>query len=226
MILETVIVRTIFLYFVILLTFRLMGKREIGQLSVVDLVVNIMIAELCVLAIEQPQAPMIKTITPIVLLLSIQVLLALFSLKSQSFRHLIDGTPATLIKNGEIDEQQMRKQRYNFDDLMMQLREQNVRSVGDVEFAFLETDGKLSVIKKEPTPTSEAHFESALNLDLLPLPLILDGIIQKQHLQTLGKNPFWLRQQLKRIGYKEIKNISYCTLDENGTFYIDEKNNK
>jgi uncharacterized membrane protein YcaP (DUF421 family) len=226
LILETVIVRTIFLYFVILLTFRFMGKRKIGQLSLVDLVVNIMIAELCVLAIEQPQAPMSRTITPIVLLLSIQVLMALFTLKSQSFRHLIDGKPATIIKNGEIDEQQMRKQRYNFDDLMVQLREQNVRSVGDVEFAFLEIDGKLSVIKKDPTPTPDTHFEQALNPDPLPLPLVLDGVIQKKHLQTLGKNPFWLRQELKRIGYKEIKNISYCILDENGTFYIDEKHKK
>ncbi|HSU78903.1 MAG TPA: DUF421 domain-containing protein, partial [Candidatus Angelobacter sp.] len=200
------IVRTIFLYFVILLTFRLMGKREIGRLSVVDLVVNIMIAELCVLAIEQPEAPMIRTIIPIALLLAIQVLMALFSLKSRSFRHLVDGTPATIIKNGEIDEQQMKKQRYNFDDLMMQLREQNVRSVGDVEFAFLETGGKLSVIKKDTSTPADPHYEQAMNLDPLPLPLVLDGVIQKKHLQTLGKNTFWLRQELKRIGYKEVKN--------------------
>lgn len=223
MLLETVIVRTIFLYFVILLTFRLMGKREIGRLSVVDFVVNIMIAELCVLAIEQPKAPMIRTIIPIVLLLSIQVLMALFSLKSQSFRQLVDGTPATIIKNGEIDEQQMRKQRYNFDDLMLQLREQNVSSVGDVEFAFLETDGKLSVIKKDHEPAPETQYEPTLNLDPLPLPLVLDGVVQKKHLQTLGKNTFWLRQELKRIGYKDIKKISVCILDENGTFFIDEK---
>lgn len=221
---ETIIVRTIFLYIVILLTFRLMGKREIGQLNVVDFVINIMIAELCVLAIEQPDAPMTKTMVPIVILLSIQILLAWFSLKSGTLRHLIDGKPATLIKNGEIDETQMKRQRYNFDDLLMQLREQNIRNLSDVEFAFLETDGKLSVIKKEAPIDPESQPEWELDTAPLPLPLILDGAVQKKNLQTIGKNNFWLRQELKKIGYKEIKGISICILDDKGTFFIDEKN--
>ncbi|WP_343076307.1 DUF421 domain-containing protein [Pullulanibacillus sp. KACC 23026] len=224
---ETVIVRTIFLYLIILLTFRLMGKREIGQLSVVDFVVNIMIAELCVVAIEQPNAPMTRTIIPIAILLLIQLLLAWFSLKSQTVRHLVDGQPSLIIKNGEIDERQMRKQRYNFDDLLMQLREQNIKNVGDVEFAFLETDGKLSVIRKEEEKEKEEEQEQPvweIDHTLLPLPLILDGEIQERNLQILDKNQFWLRQELRKIGYKDIKGISVCILDDKGTFFIDEKN--
>ncbi len=221
---ETMIVRTIFLYVVILLTFRLMGKREIGQLSVVDFVVNIMIAELCVLAIEQPNDPMTRTITPIAILLVIQVLLAWFSLKSGTIRRLIDGKPSTIIKNGEIDEAEMKKQRYNLDDLLMQLREQNIRNVADVEFAFLETDGKLSILKKEDEKEEQPESKLEFDLEPLPLPLILDGVIQDESLEAIGQNPFWLRRELKKIGFKEIKKISVCILDQNGSFFIDEKN--
>lgn len=114
--------RTIVLYFIILVIFRLMGKREIGELSILDLVVSIMIAEIAVLAIENVKDKLLHTIVPIVVLMIIQVSLAFISLKSQKIRQLLDGKPTIIIKQGKIDERAMRSQRYNFDDLLMQLR--------------------------------------------------------------------------------------------------------
>jgi len=194
-----------------------MGKREIGQLSVVDFVVSIMIAEIAVISIEDPNKPLMVTIVPIAILMVVQYGLAYISLKSQGLRQIVDGEPITIIKNGQVDEEVMRKQRYNFDDLLMQLREKNVRSIQDVEFAILEPNGELSVFKKVTEPFGNHKS------DHFPIPLIIDGKIQEENVEAIDKTPFWLRQELRKIGFRDIKNISYCVLDHNGTFFVDLK---
>ncbi|MBU9720693.1 MULTISPECIES: DUF421 domain-containing protein [Bacillaceae] len=213
-VLGTMVTRTIVIYIVILLVFRLMGKREIGELSVVDFVVSIMLAELAVISIENVETPMARQIVPMILLMGIQISLAFISLKSEKLRKFIDGSPSVIIRKGEIDEKEMRKQRYNFDDLMMQLRQNNVKYLSDVEFAILEPSGDLSVVKKEPgTDPTKGSF--------LPLPLILDGKIQNDHLKQLGKTQLWLRQELRKRGFREVKHISYCALDKNDELFVD-----
>ncbi|WP_394233076.1 DUF421 domain-containing protein [Niallia oryzisoli] len=205
----TIILRTFITYFIILVIFRFMGKREIGELSVFDLVVNIMIAEIAVMAIDETTIELIKSIVPIVLLMLIQISMARLSLKSKKFRDLVDGSPTIVINQGKIDENAMRKQRYNFDDLLQQLREKNVRNIADVEFAILEPSGKLSVMEKNKSEEGD-----------LTLPLIVDGNIQHDHLRIINKTELWLRQQLKQKGYTDIKKISFCSF-QNDQFYID-----
>ncbi|WP_175990902.1 DUF421 domain-containing protein [Bacillus sp. Marseille-Q1617] len=204
-----IIIRTLFLYLLITFIFRIMGKREIGELSILDLVVFIMIAEMAVLAIEEPSDPIIHTILPIGVMVIVQFISAWLSLRSKSFREFVDGKPTVLIHNGKIDEKEMKKQRYNYDDLLLQLREKDIFNLADVEFAVLEPSGSLSVLKNEKkTPGS------------LTLPLILDGQVQSNHLEMMGKTSFWLRKELRQRGYKEISDISFCSF-HNGQFYID-----
>lgn len=154
----TILARTLFLYFLIVLIFRLMGKREIGELSILDLVVFIMIAEMAVTAIEAPSDPLINTVIPMLILMIIQISLAYLSLKNQKIRHILDGKPTIIINRGKVDEQAMRTQRYNFDDLMTQLRDKNINNVADVEFAILEPTGKLSVIERQKKIKSSQSF--------------------------------------------------------------------
>lgn len=213
----TILLRTVFMYFFILVIYRIMGKREIGKLSVVDLVISIMIAELAVVAIENPRDPLINTIFPMALLPIIQIVMALVSLKSQNLRRLMDGKPSVLIDRGKIDESEMKKQRYNFDDLLSQLRINNISKLQDVEFAILEPSGVLSVVKKD-----KKNRKQNKNLTM-PVPLILDGKVQTDSLEQINKTELWLRQQLKKLGYRDIKQISYCSLDEDNIFYVDEK---
>jgi len=133
-------------------------------------------------------------------------------------REIVDGKPSLIIKEGQVDEHEMKKQRYNFDDLLTQLRENNIRSLNEVEFGILETTGKLSIIKKD---------EESENTPIqMIMPLILDGKILEDNLEKMDKTSFWLRQELKKVGFKEIKNISFCTLNEDGTLYVDELNSK
>lgn len=218
----TIIFRTLFLYFFILLVFRMMGKREIGQLSALDFVVSIMIAEMAVMSIEDPKTPMLRTIVAMGVLLAIQLILAYISLKSEKIRHAVDGEPTTIVDRGKVDEEEMRRQRYNFDDLLVQLRENNVRNLSDVEFAILEPTGKLSVYKKQDNENQNQQQSFDQDLDI-PLPLILDGKVQNKHLERIHQTPLWLRQQLRQLGFKDIKNISYCELQPDGTFFIDLK---
>lgn len=206
--------RTLFLYLLILIIFRVMGKREIGELSILDLVVFIMIGELAVVAIERTSEPLFHTIVPMVLLMFIQITLAIFSLKSKKFRDLVDGKPSIIINRGKIDESAMRKQRYNFDDLMTQLREKDIRSISDVEFAILESSGSLSVIKKLKNSQEEPQSGD------ITIPLIIDGAIEEENLNQINKTNLWLRQELKKKGYRDIKKISFCSY-ENGKFFID-----
>lgn len=141
--------RTILMYFIAAFAIRLMGKREIGKLSVFDLVISIMLAEIAVFAIEDIKRPIYEGIVPIIVLIILQVGIALIGLKSRWFRLALDGKPVILVSNGELQREEMRKQRYNLDDLMQQLREQSIDNVDDLQFAILETTGKLTTFKKE-----------------------------------------------------------------------------
>ncbi|MED4942834.1 MULTISPECIES: DUF421 domain-containing protein [Heyndrickxia] len=203
--------RTLLMYFAILIIFRLMGKREIGELSVLDLVVFIMIGEMAVVAIENHNEPVVNTLLPMVVLLGIQIALALFSLHSNRFRKLIDGKPSILISKGKIDEKEMRKQRYNFDDLLMQLRSKDIDNIADVEFAILETSGELSVVKKSKNKNKPASYTE---------PLIVGGKIQQNNLKKSNKTEAWLRSELQKRGYGDISRISFCSYQD-GEFYID-----
>jgi len=140
---------TIIMYVVVFIVLRVMGKREIGKLSVLDLVISVMIAEIAVIAIEDPKNHIMQGIYPIVILVLIQLLTAFLSMKSRKIRLAFDGYPSVIIAQGKINRDELRKQRYNLDDLLLQLREQGITSIEDVDFAILETSGKLSIVPKQ-----------------------------------------------------------------------------
>jgi uncharacterized membrane protein YcaP (DUF421 family) len=195
-----------------------MGKREIGELSVLDLVVFIMLGEMAVVAIENTDKSLWHQLVPMTFLMCIQIILSVISLKFQRFRHLIEGEPAILVNAGKIDEKKMRKQRYNIDDLLMQLREQGIGDVRDVEYAILEPSGKLSVFQKQKSKKSKN------DTPIFTLPLIIDGEIQYNHLQMIEHTDEWLVEKLNNLGYKDVKQILYCSF-QNGQFFVDLKEN-
>lgn len=191
--------RTIFLYLLILFIFRIMGKREVGELSLMDLVIFVMIAEVASFAIDNPQRKLFESILPMILLLLIQLGTSYWSLKSKKIRDLIDGDPSVIIRNGEIIESEMRKQRYNLDDLFQQLREQQIGSIQDVSYAFLEPSGNLSVFKNDG--------------DHPVLPLIVDGDVQESHLDLIQQDKEWLLDELKKIHIHDPKTVFYCSYE-------------
>lgn len=177
-----------------------MGKREVGELSLMDLVIFVMIAEVASFAIDNPQRMLFESILPMILLLLIQLGTSYWSLKSKKIRDLIDGDPSVIIRNGEIIESEMRKQRYNLDDLFQQLREQQIGSIQDVSYAFLEPSGNLSVFKHDG--------------DHPVLPLIVDGDVQESHLDLIQQDKEWLLDELKKIHVHDPKTVFYCSYEK------------
>ncbi|WP_025692369.1 DUF421 domain-containing protein [Paenibacillus zanthoxyli] len=247
---------TLLMYFFIFLSMRIMGKREIGKLSLFDLTISILIAEIAVFAIEDIKRPLYDSIVPMVTLVLVQVVLAQFSLKSRKLRLLIDGKPSILIAEGKIQRKEMRKLRYNIDDLLLQLRGQNITSPADVEFAILEPTGQLTVIEKSNDVSSSnrsgnSKYDSnsrsnrfgsstgsegsasvqdfpkdKIRYEGLPVPLIMDGKVQDDNLEMIGKTRFWLRNQIRQKGVSDFRDVFLCSIDHKGKLYVDHIHSK
>lgn len=180
-----VLTRTALFYIIITLIYRFMGKREVGQLGMVDLTVSILIAELIAISIDNREESIFLSILPILLLVFIEVLVSYVSLKNSTVRNAFDGKPSVMINRGVINFKEMIRQRYNMEDLLTQLREQHIRSIEEVDYAILETSGTLSVFKKDSKMFGE-----------FPLPLILDGVVDNNTLEQIGKDNIWLDKTL------------------------------
>ncbi|WJH32568.1 DUF421 domain-containing protein [Paenibacillus sp. CC-CFT747] len=217
------VLRTILIYVVIFAVMRLMGKREIGKLSVVDLVISIMIAEIGVFVIEDTGKPLGEGLIPILTLVALQITLALVSLRNQTLRTWFEGRPSILIQNGRMNREEMRKQRYSLDDLLVQLRQNRVMDVADVEFAILETSGKLTVVEKDNKAEEAPGPKADYKLQSLPAVVIMDGKVQEEGLAKLGQTRFWLKNRLQAEGVQDVKDVFFCSIDYKGRLFIDRK---
>jgi uncharacterized membrane protein YcaP (DUF421 family) len=216
--------RIVVLYIAVMIALRLMGKREIGQLSVFDFVVSMMIAELSTLPMEDTRIPLYVSLISIGILVLLQVGVAILQIKNHRFRHWVEGEPAVLIEHGQIRDGQMRKMRYSMSDLLLQLREKGIATVADVEFAILENSGKLSVLPKaEKRPLSAADLGQPVAEERPPLPLIIDGDPVPSTLQTIKKDETWLREEMQRRGYLSLDDVFYAAVDTDGKIFIDAR---
>lgn len=207
-----VIFRTLLFYIIITLVYRFMGKREVGELSIMDLIVSILIAELAAMSIDKYKDSLLITILPIIALVIVQIIVAKISLKSASTREKIEGEPSIIINRGKVNFPEMLKQRYNLDDLLTQLREKSIKSIEEVDYAILETSGKLSVFTK-------GHDNN------YPLPLIIDGKLDEETLIQIGKDNKWLKNELKKNNV-EIEDIFYAFYRNKNLFLIKDENVK
>ena len=207
-----IFIRTIFFYFFIFIVYRIMGKREVGQLGIIDLIVSILIAELVVISIEDYDNNLLMSIVPILTLLILQVSLAFLSLRLPKFRIFLDGNPSIMIQGGKVNYKEMMRQKYNLDDLLVQLREKGYRSIEEVEYAILENSGTLSVF---PYPKDKKKSP-------LPLPIILDSHIQNETLKLMHKDEKWVYELLKQKNMK-LEDVFYAFYKDNSVFIIRDK---
>lgn len=194
----TIIFRTIFFYLIVVISYKIMGKREVGELGVFDFIISMLISQLIAISIENYKDPIWFVLVPAFILVLFQIIFAKLSLKSNKFRDILDGKESVIISNGKLNFNEMRKQKYNLNDLLLQLRDKGIRTIEEVDYAVLETNGKLSVFKKNDD-----------NNNIFPLPLILDGIIEEKNLKYINKNRKWLKSIIKSRKI-EIENIFYA----------------
>jgi len=203
-----IILKTLFFYFAIVIFYRFMGKREVGELGIIDLIVSILIAELAAISIEKYNDNVLLMLLPIAILVILQIILAKISLKSDKIRNMLDGSVSVIIDSGKVNFKEMIKQRYNLEDLLTQLRARNVKSIEEVEYAILETSGKLSVFTK-----------NANNSGPYPLPLILDGKVQHMTLKKIRRKEKWLNELLESKKVK-LDDVFYAFYKDNQLFII------
>ncbi len=206
--LET-ITRTLFFYFIIVLAYRIMGKREVGQLGVIDLIISILIAELVALGIEKIDQTIWMTLLPIIVLVLLELVLGYIEVKSRKFNKVFEGKPTIIIKDGKIVYKNLVNQRYSLDDLLLELRKKSITSVEDVEYAFLETNGELSIFQYKPFKIKGD----------MPLPFIVEGIIQEDVLNYLNKSKSWIDNLLKNNNI-DLDNIFYAVYQKNHVYVI------
>ena len=205
-------IRSLLFYIIITIVYRIMGKREMGQLSVMDFIVSIFIAELAAISIENHNDSILISIVPIIILVILQIITSMISVKSQKLRNILDGEPSVIINRGIINFKEMLKQRYNLDDLLSQLRDRSIKSIEEVDYAILESNGNLSVFTKDKDHSST-----------YPLPIIIDGKIQEDVLVQINKSERWLEKELQKEGYIK-EDIFYGFYKNNELFLI--KNQK
>ncbi len=218
------IIRTAILYAVTMVSMRVMGKRQIGQLQPFELVVILIISEMATMGVQSNGTPLLNSLLPIITITVLQIAIALINLKSESFRLLVCGKPSFVIRNGEILEEQMRRLRLNTNDLLEQLRAKGYFNVAEVEFALMETNGQLSVMPRaDKRPVQPADLALQIQHETPALTLIIDGKVQEKHLQNLGHDQHWLQKKLVAYSISSPADVFFMSIDNLGHIFCQLK---
>lgn len=217
--------RTLILYVVIVFGVRLMGKRQLGELQPSELVVTILISNIATLPIEEIETPLFSGLLPILSLVTFEVIISAVNLHSRRMRRMFSGSPVVVIRNGEIDQKKLKELRFSVDDLMAQLRQNQIFAVDEVDFAVVETTGKLSVYQKYGartlTPkTLEMPDQPAQNAP--PLVVVSDGHVYPDYLALCGRDMAWL-EGIAASRRTTIRDIFVMTLDGAGNYHLVER---
>jgi len=216
-----VISHSLIVFVLLIILTRLIGKKFLAQMTFFDFVTGIIIGTIGGAYVTTETKGYYVLLSPIILTLLV-VLTGYLTLKSTPARKLIEGEPLVMIQNGNIFEENMRKIRYNMDDLMMQLREKGVFDLTEVESAILEPHGKLSVLKKsQHLPLTPKDLNIATNYKGVSSEIIIDGNIVEQNLKQNNLSHEWLYNELSAKNIKNIREIFLATLSTGGNLYVD-----
>ena len=203
----TTIIRVVILYLFVSTSIRIMGKRNIGELQPTELVITLLLSEFAAIPIEDNSVPLLNSIIPVMILISLEIINSVISMKSTKFRNLSDGNALLIIKDGKLDQKQLKKLRFTVDDVLSALRQKDVFDINEVAFAVIETNGTLSVLLK---PQFQNATKTDVNVktkkDGFTCPVIIDGVVIKKNLDYCDINSETIEKILekKNVHKKEI----------------------
>lgn len=196
----TIFIRTFIVYTILIIAMRIMGKRQIGELEVSELVTTFMLSEIATIPIENQDVPVIHAVIPIIILLFIEVFSSVILIKVPFLKNVVSARPSILIRNGKIDQKELKNNRISLEELMCELRSGQCTDPSDVSYAILEKNGKLTIV-----PKAQSSPPSADDLGIKPQEsgiihlLVIDGKICKNNLKSSGKSIEWLKKELKKL---------------------------
>lgn len=215
-----VIIRTVVLYSTVLVVLRLMGKRQIGELQPFDLAVTIMVSELAAMPMQNTDIPLINSLLPISLILILQVYISVINTKSVKAREIVCGKPNMLIENGQLNETELRKNRISIHELLAELRVKGYHNLADIEFAFIETNGQVSVIpKSQKRPATPEDLEIETDYEGAAYSLIVDGVVYQKNLDKIGLSKQWLKNELSNFGINNLSNVLFANINSSGNIF-------
>ena len=203
----TTIIRVVILYLFVSAAIRIMGKRNIGELQPTELVITLLLSEFASIPIEDNSVPLINSLIPVMILISLEIINSVISMKSTKFRNISDGNALLIIKDGKLDQKQLKKLRFTVDDVLSALRQKDVFDINEVAYAIIETNGTLSVLLK-------TQFQNATKQDVkvktkndgYTCPVIIDGVVLKKNLDILEINKEDIEKILekKKVNKKQV----------------------
>ncbi|MBQ7523067.1 MAG: DUF421 domain-containing protein [Oscillospiraceae bacterium] len=215
--------RTIILYFTLIIAIRLMGKRQIGEMEPTEFVVALVISDLAAVPMQDPGIPLFSGIVPILTVLSLELLLAALSFSSVRVRRLICGTPVILMENGAILYPNLRKTRVTVNELVEHLRESGITDLATVQYAILETNGTISALRYSKYEPADAK-DAGVHVEQMELPVIVisDGRWQKENLSFVRQTKRQAEKFLKENGCT-VKDVALLTVTPSGKWYLSAK---
>lgn len=206
-------IRTILLYLLIVFSLRLMGKKQLGELQPSELVTTIMVSNIATLALEDASVPMLMGIVPILMIVCLDVIMSGITLKSLTIRKIISGSVRVIISDGVIDQKELKNLRYTIDDVTEAMREQGIFDISQIQYAIVETNGKINFLQKEDPPKNP------------PEVIVKDGIINTNGLSRAKLGEGWVKEILKENG-TEISSVFIMSADSDGQYQIVVKDNE
>ena len=207
----SIFVRTFIIYIIIAFALRLMGKRQIGELEVSELVSTLLISEIAALPIADPDIPLLNAIVPVLFIFSLEIIISSLKNKSEKIKKIVEGEPIFLIYKGKIKEKALRENRISLNELLCEARLQGIGDVSDIYYSILEQNGQISFLKRGQD-------------EKIALPLIIDGEIKEESLSFTGISNTGLLEEIKRRALT-LEDIFLMTADEkkNMSIYIKEE---
>lgn len=215
-----VIIRTFIIYCLVIVFLRLMGKRQLGELQPGELVITLLISEIATNPVLDPSLSLANSVIPLILLVAFEILNSFLAMKSVNFRYLSDGKPITIIRNGKLDQKNLKKLRFTINDVYSALRQKDVFNIEDVQFAIVETNGTLSVLlKPEKRNSTPKNYDKPEKNTGMPCEIVVDGKIIEANFEDCGitKNEVLSKIKAEKIDQKEIL---LMTVDASKSYYI------
>ena len=209
----SIAIRTVIIYIILSISLRLMGKRQIGEMDVGELVSTLLISEIASIPIDEPDIPLLNAIIPILFILSLEILLSTLKNKSEKVKGLIEGKPQYIIYKGRLLQNVLVDNRISINEFLSEMRTQGVGDIDEIYYAAIEQNGSLSILKKGQA--GMAHN------------LVIDGSIIENNMKSLGYDERWLNKKLKERNTK-LQDVFLFTIDdqENINLILKEKDKK
>lgn len=212
---------------IVLLVFRLMGKRQLGELQPFEFVITLMIADIATIPMTEINVPLLHGVVPVITISLLHFLISFLSRKSMTIRKFLNGKPIVVINPQGIDYEALKKLNMTFNDLCEALRQLNYFAIDQVEYAIIETNGKMSVLpKSQNAPLTPQDMKIQTEKAALPLMIVCDGKAIKENLKIAQIDESFLHKQISRVGAYKIKDVVFASIDNSGKLCIEPKNKK